>query len=423
MPAASASSTISCSVGTSTIGSISFGIALVAGRKRVPRPAAGMTALRDACHATVVAGRRTARKASCARACSDDGTVAPAGRCASARGELVVGAHGDAEPPRHVGEPLRAQAIVAGGGRYARLAVDEAQRHGDALGGDDELRARHVVDERIARQPPAAVAAARRAAADRPRPRAARAPPRRATSTARRRAASAARRIRRARRARPRRPHAPSANASAVAVTLNVAAQPSARASAATSARPPPSAISTSAAAAANEVAAHGSGSSRRWPSAPNATFSLVCASPATSAAPNTPSATGTTSTSQRRHELAHRRAHHGIGRRCAAPCLARQRHHARRGRPRHHRRRQRAAGQRRRRGQRRRMRHLAARPRLAQPPRRRRHAPRRHSPSPTLMLSESVAKSLRTMIWFWLSCATSTPPNTGCAQPIAADT
>ncbi len=46
MPAASASSTMSCSVGTSTMGSISFGIALVAGRKRVPRPAAGMTAFR-----------------------------------------------------------------------------------------------------------------------------------------------------------------------------------------------------------------------------------------------------------------------------------------------------------------------------------------------------------------------------------------
>src|SRR6185369_1378005 len=33
-------------IGLSTMGSISFGCALVAGRKRVPRPAAGKTALR-----------------------------------------------------------------------------------------------------------------------------------------------------------------------------------------------------------------------------------------------------------------------------------------------------------------------------------------------------------------------------------------
>jgi hypothetical protein len=32
--------------GASTTGSISFGIALVAGKKRVPNPAAGLTALR-----------------------------------------------------------------------------------------------------------------------------------------------------------------------------------------------------------------------------------------------------------------------------------------------------------------------------------------------------------------------------------------
>src|SRR5581483_5667339 len=57
MPEASASSTTSCSVGTSTIGSISFGTALVAGRKRVPRPAAGMTAFRTGRMARKVARR------------------------------------------------------------------------------------------------------------------------------------------------------------------------------------------------------------------------------------------------------------------------------------------------------------------------------------------------------------------------------
>src|SRR5215831_10364195 len=45
-PAASASSTPYWMMGLSTRGSISLGCALVAGRKRVPRPAAGNTALR-----------------------------------------------------------------------------------------------------------------------------------------------------------------------------------------------------------------------------------------------------------------------------------------------------------------------------------------------------------------------------------------
>ncbi len=45
MPACAASSTTYWMAGLSTTGSISFGIALVAGRNRVPRPAAGMTAL------------------------------------------------------------------------------------------------------------------------------------------------------------------------------------------------------------------------------------------------------------------------------------------------------------------------------------------------------------------------------------------
>src|SRR5256885_3407100 len=45
-PAASASSTPYWMMGLSTSGSISLGMALVAGRNRVPRPAAGNTALR-----------------------------------------------------------------------------------------------------------------------------------------------------------------------------------------------------------------------------------------------------------------------------------------------------------------------------------------------------------------------------------------
>src|ERR1700693_597107 len=46
MPAATASSTPYWMIGLSTSGSISLGCALVAGRKRVPRAAAGKTALR-----------------------------------------------------------------------------------------------------------------------------------------------------------------------------------------------------------------------------------------------------------------------------------------------------------------------------------------------------------------------------------------
>src|SRR5690606_24571148 len=45
-PAATASSTMYWMIGRSTIGSISLGCAFVAGKKRVPRPAAGMTPLR-----------------------------------------------------------------------------------------------------------------------------------------------------------------------------------------------------------------------------------------------------------------------------------------------------------------------------------------------------------------------------------------
>src|ERR1700712_3415848 len=44
MPAPTASSMTSCNAGTSMIGRSSLGTALVAGRNRVPRPAAGMTA-------------------------------------------------------------------------------------------------------------------------------------------------------------------------------------------------------------------------------------------------------------------------------------------------------------------------------------------------------------------------------------------
>src|SRR5882762_5753192 len=51
-PEATASSITYWMIGLSTSGSISFGCALVAGRKRVPSPAAGRTALRTFCGLT-----------------------------------------------------------------------------------------------------------------------------------------------------------------------------------------------------------------------------------------------------------------------------------------------------------------------------------------------------------------------------------
>src|ERR1700746_2379716 len=55
-PEATASSTPYWMIGLSTSGSISFGWALVAGRNRVPRPAAGNTALRTGVTTAIVAG-------------------------------------------------------------------------------------------------------------------------------------------------------------------------------------------------------------------------------------------------------------------------------------------------------------------------------------------------------------------------------
>src|ERR1700683_3669186 len=58
-PAAIASSTAYWISGLSTIGSISFGLALVAGRKRVPRPATGNTAVRIGLTATALIANRS----------------------------------------------------------------------------------------------------------------------------------------------------------------------------------------------------------------------------------------------------------------------------------------------------------------------------------------------------------------------------
>src|SRR6185503_11482332 len=72
-PAVRASSTAYWMSGLSTIGSISFGLALVAGRKRVPRPATGKTAKR------IGAGRLTGGP-SVPETCADHDTGAAVSR-------------------------------------------------------------------------------------------------------------------------------------------------------------------------------------------------------------------------------------------------------------------------------------------------------------------------------------------------------
>src|SRR5512134_1251648 len=63
MPAAAASSTAYWMSGLSTTGSISFGLALVTGRKRLPRPATGNTALVNRCAMLSVALQKFAQTA------------------------------------------------------------------------------------------------------------------------------------------------------------------------------------------------------------------------------------------------------------------------------------------------------------------------------------------------------------------------
>ena len=74
MPAATASSTAYWMSGLSTIGSISLGDALVAGRKRVPRPATGKTALVTFCIFYAPSSLRN---------CSSSSTATPSSRARS----------------------------------------------------------------------------------------------------------------------------------------------------------------------------------------------------------------------------------------------------------------------------------------------------------------------------------------------------
>src|SRR5690606_23011561 len=82
MPDATASSTAYWMIGLSTSGSISFGIVLVAGRKRVPRPAAGNTAVRTVVMRLTLQGWvDDSTTAVLAVELSDDGRVGLLGIC------------------------------------------------------------------------------------------------------------------------------------------------------------------------------------------------------------------------------------------------------------------------------------------------------------------------------------------------------
>ena len=117
-PAATASSITYWMIGLSTSGSISFGCALVAGRKRVPRPAAGKTALR-------MRGMSDASIPSNAR--REDG------------GRRPRGGGGGAAPPR-VRLPAAGDPWAKDAERRAVLGEVEQLRHRQRLAGEEIAR-------------------------------------------------------------------------------------------------------------------------------------------------------------------------------------------------------------------------------------------------------------------------------------------
>ena len=144
MPAGAASSTMYCSTGRSTTGSSSLGTALVAGRNRVARPAAGMTAL-------------TARDGRLRRSSMRGSLSAPTCRETIGHGSVAAGVARKTRrrrdpaaprPGRRAGPSLdrsvagRIGRLVAGGARYrsgrgvagprqAVAGLAAARRHGD----------------------------------------------------------------------------------------------------------------------------------------------------------------------------------------------------------------------------------------------------------------------------------------------------
>src|SRR5215510_5613263 len=121
-PEATASSTTYWMVGLSTIGSISLGWAFVAGRKRVPRPAAGNTALRIVMAHSPLAG---------------SGSVPAAGRLFDHRSWAMS---------RH---PRGCLALDSPPGKQAKgNHIGERRRHSSQHTGPHEERERDVIEER-----------------------------------------------------------------------------------------------------------------------------------------------------------------------------------------------------------------------------------------------------------------------------------
>src|SRR5687767_14906549 len=139
-PAATASSITYWMIGLSTSGSISFGWALVAGRKRVPRPAAGKTALRMRAMSDASIGPHARRAQGGGRARRGGGRAAPARvRIPGERGPLVPrrrAARGDRRG--RAAAPRAAQ-----GGRGDRAPREEQGRRERAEVGDEGRRRSH----------------------------------------------------------------------------------------------------------------------------------------------------------------------------------------------------------------------------------------------------------------------------------------
>src|SRR4051812_49184128 len=117
-PAATASSTTYWIAGLSTTGSISFGVAFVAGRKRVPRPAAGMTAL-----VTTGPSDRSVEVCSCSRSVM-------ASPLSPRRRRPCVGSLSRADPARLSG---------TGGWRGGKVRHELTGVHDRLLPGQDDL--------------------------------------------------------------------------------------------------------------------------------------------------------------------------------------------------------------------------------------------------------------------------------------------
>src|SRR5690606_30291665 len=136
MPASRASSRAYCTTGRSTMVSISLGMALVAGRKRVPLPATGMTALRTVLVRTMELSFVLERLAGCGRRVGSRGRRQAAPPGGDRHGKMP---ERDGIAERHLeGGPERAVLEMADEGEEGAGLLEAARaaalrRHGLAL--------------------------------------------------------------------------------------------------------------------------------------------------------------------------------------------------------------------------------------------------------------------------------------------------